>query len=254
MLTGSKRTTKGPALLLTRDDAFWTPQRQRDGLVILLTLVTGSIDAIGFTRLGGVFTSVMTGNMVLLGVAGGKGDVSLALHTGITFLGFVAGSFVGARIAGHSEKDDGLWPRPILMALALELVVLFVFAAWWEIASGAPTHGTEYAMLCINAIALGVQSAAVLRFGISGLSTTYLTGTLTQLLASVAKRKEPILWRSVFILLALIVGAGIGAALAVRASRFAPILPVGVLAFVLVCGESAFHRRVKRQELSSVTR
>lgn len=253
MLTGSKRTANGNAVS-TSDEAFWTPQRTRDGLVILLTLVTGSIDAIGFTRLGGVFTSVMTGNMVLLGVAGGKGDVSLGLHTGIAFLGFVAGSFVGARIAGHAEKDDGLWPRPILMALALELVVLFVFAAWWEIASGSPSGTTEYWMLCVNAIALGVQSAAVLRFGISGLSTTYLTGTLTQLLASVAKRKEAISSRSVFILLALIVGAGLGAALAVHASRFAPVLPVGVLAFVLVCGESAFHRRMKRQQVSPVTR
>ncbi|HEY5103511.1 MAG TPA: YoaK family protein [Acidimicrobiales bacterium] len=236
------------------DSAFWTPERQRDALVILLTLVTGSIDAIGFTRLGGVFTSVMTGNMVLLGVAAGKGDVSLALHTGIAFLGFVVGSLGGARVAGHAHKDDELWPRPILMALGLELVVLFVFAAWWEIASAAPTGTAEYAMLGINAAALGVQSAATLRFGISGLSTTYLTGTLTQLLAGVAKRKEPVSGRSALLLLALSGGAAIGAFLAVDAPRFAPLLPVGVLAFVIACGETVFHRRAKRGQLARTTR
>jgi uncharacterized membrane protein YoaK (UPF0700 family) len=236
------------------DSAFWTPVRQRDALVILLTLVTGSIDAIGFTRLGGVFTSVMTGNMVLLGVAAGKGDVSLALHTGIAFLGFVAGSLVGARVAGHAHKDDEIWPRPILKALVLELVVLFIFATWWEIASATPAGAAEYAMLSINAVALGVQSAATLRFGISGLSTTYLTGTLTQLLAGVAKRKEPISGRSALLLLALTGGAGLGAAIALDAPRFAPLLPIGVLAFVIVCGEGVFHRRTMRQQLSQVAR
>lgn len=237
-----------------RDKAFWTPVRKRDALVIFLTVVTGSIDAIGFTRLGGVFTSVMTGNMVLLGVAAGKGDVSLALHTGIAFLGFVAGSLVGARVAGHAHKDDEIWPRPILKALVLELVVLFIFATWWEIASAAPAGWAEYAMLGINAVALGVQSAATLRFGISGLSTTYLTGTLTQLLAGVAKRKEPISGRSALLLVALIGGAGLGAFIAIDAPRFAPLLPIGVLAFIIVCGERVFHRSTKRQQLPQVAR
>jgi len=237
-----------------RENSFWSPVRQRDALVVLLTLVTGSIDAIGFTRLGGVFTSVMTGNMVLLGVAAGKGDVSLALHTGIAFFGFVAGSLIGARVAGHAHKNDVLWPRSILKALVLELVVLCVFATWWELVSATPVGGAEYAMLGVNAVALGVQSAATLRFGISGLSTTYLTGTLTQFLASVAKRKDPISGRSAFVLLALIVGAGLGAALAVHQPRFAPVLPLVVLAFVVAYGEVVFHRRAESEQLTHVVR
>jgi uncharacterized membrane protein YoaK (UPF0700 family) len=237
-----------------RENSFWSPVRQRDALVILLTLVTGSIDAIGFTRLGGVFTSVMTGNMVLLGVASGKGDVSLAIHTGFAFLGFVAGSLIGARVAGHAHENDDLWPRSILKALVLELVVLCVFATWWELVSAAPIGTAEYAMLSVNSVALGVQSAATLRFGISGLSTTYLTGTLTQLIAGVAKRKDPVSGRSVFILLALIVGAGLGAALALHEPRFAPVLPIAVLAFVVACGETVFHRQAKREQLSHVVR
>jgi uncharacterized membrane protein YoaK (UPF0700 family) len=237
-----------------QEGTFWSPVRKRDGLIVLLTLVTGSIDAIGFTRLGGVFTSVMTGNMVLLGVAGGKGDVSLAIHTGIAFLGFVAGSLIGARIAGHAQENDSLWPRSILIALVLELVVLCIFATWWELVSAAPVGAEEYAMLSVNSVALGVQSAAILRFGISGLSTTYLTGTLTQLVASVAKRKDPISGRSAFILLALIVGAGLGAFLAVHEPRFAPVFPIAVLAFVVACSEKIFHRKAKRDQPFHVAR
>ena len=236
------------------NNSFWTPERQRDALIILLTLVTGSIDAIGFTRLGGVFTSVMTGNMVLLGVAAGKGTTSLAIHTGIAFVGYVAGSVIGARVAGHAVANDHFWPRSILRALFLELLVLFVFAAWWELVSAAPIGTEEYAMLSVNAVALGIQSAAVLRFGISGLSTTYLTGTLTQFIASFAKRRDPISGRSAFILLALIVGAGLGAVLAVHAPRFAPAFPIAVLGFVVIYGEVAFHRRQRGPSLSADAR
>jgi uncharacterized membrane protein YoaK (UPF0700 family) len=223
---------------------FWTRARQRDGLVVLLTLVTGAIDAIGLTRLGGVFTSVMTGNMVLLGLSVAKANVSIVYHTAVAFGGYVVGSLVGARVAGHHDGErDGLWPRPIVRALAVELAFLVVFGVWWELVAGAPNTGAAYAMLALNAVALGVQSAAVLRFGISGLSTTYLTGTLTQLVASLTKRREPIQGRSVFILLALIGGAALGAAVALNAPRAAPLVPIGVLVIVVVGAEVAFHRR-----------
>jgi uncharacterized membrane protein YoaK (UPF0700 family) len=111
--------------------------------------------------------------------------------------------------------------------------------------SGAPTPGEAYAMLALNAGALGVQSSAVLRFGISGLSTTYLTGTLTQLLANFTKHKNPIQGRSVLILLALIGGAAVGAVLALHVTRVAPIFPLAVLVIVVVGAEISFHRQIR---------
>lgn len=227
------------------EPSYWSPLRRRDGLVIMLTLVTGSVDAIGLTRLGGVFTSVMTGNMVFLGISAAKHDASIALHTGVAFIGYVIGSLVGARIAGHAGENEHLWPRPIVVALSFELAILGVFAVWWEITGGLPTNLATYAMLGLNAVALGVQSAAVLRFGISGLSTTYLTGTLTQLIASLSRRREPIQGRSVLILLALIVGAGLGAVVALHAPMVAPFVPLLLLAFVVTAAELSFHRSLK---------
>jgi uncharacterized membrane protein YoaK (UPF0700 family) len=244
----------GRQVVHDREGTFWTPERQRDALVVLLTFVTGAVDAIGFTRLGGVFTSVMTGNMVLLGVSAGKGDVSLAIHTGVAFIAFVLGGLAGARVAGHATKDQDFWPRPILTALVLELGVLGVFAIWWETVAAAPTGAAQYAMLGVNAVALGIQSAAVLRFGISGLSTTYLTGTLTQLVASLTKRQEPVHGRNVVILLALIIGAGLGASVALYVPRLAPAVPIVVLAFVVGCGEIVFHRRTRPRALAGLAR
>ena len=227
----------------TRAATFWTTLRRRDGLVVTLTVATGSIDAIGLLRLGGVFTSVMTGNMVLLGVAIGKHDASIAIHTGVAFLAYVLGSFVGARVAGHAEENEHLWPRPVVHALAFELAVLLAFGLWWELVGAAPSTAVEYALLALNAIALGIQSSAVLRFGISGLSTTYLTGTLTQFIAGLTKRGAPLQVRSAFILLALIGGAAAGASAAIYVPRAAPLVPI--LALVIVVGGAyrSFHRR-----------
>ncbi|HUZ19066.1 MAG TPA: YoaK family protein [Acidimicrobiales bacterium] len=151
------------------------PEAMRSVLVVALILVTGMTDAIGFTRLGGVFTRVMTANMVLLGVAAGCGDGILALHTRVAFAGYVVG---GAHLAG-SARDDGLWPRSMTLAPAAELLGFCGFAAGWEAAGVRPTGSMTLVLLGVNATALGIQSSAVLRLGVSGLSTTYLTGTLT---------------------------------------------------------------------------
>lgn len=223
--------------------SFWTDRHRRDALVIVLTVVTGSTDAIGLIRLGGVFTSVMTGNMVLLGLAVGEKSGSIALHTGVAFVLYIIGSFFGARVAGHAPPDESHpWPRTIVWALTLELAVFALFALWWELVHGAPSSNVTYALLGLNAMALGVQSAAVLRFGIHGLSTTYLTGTLTQFVAGFTKRDEPIQVRSGLILLMLIAGAALGAFLAVDHPLLAPIVPVGALVVVVVGAWTSFHR------------
>ncbi len=230
--------------LTTRSEpGFWTLEKRRDALVITLTLVTGSVDAIGLLRLGGVFTSVMTGNMVFLGIAASERSGTIALHTGVAFAMYILGSFLGARVAGHASDDEShLWPRSIVNALSVEFCIIMVFAVWWEFVHGAPSPDVSYALLGLNATALGIQSSAVLRFGVSGLSTTYLTGTLTQFVANFTKKDARIQGRSGFILTALIVGAGLGALCALHAPLAAPLVPLGALGVVVVGALICFHR------------
>lgn len=224
------------------ETGFWTRERLRDALVVVLSLVTGAVDAIGLLRLGGVFTSVMTGNMVFLGVSTATHDASLALHTGDAFIGYVLGSFLGARVAGHAEDETHPWPRPIVATLLFEFAVMAAFTAWWELVGAAPSSATTYVLLAMNAGALGIQSAAVLRFGINGLSTTYMTGTLTQFIASLTKRREAFQARSALILLGIIAGSAIGALSAVYSPRFAPFVPTLLLGFVVLGSWWVFHR------------
>ena len=218
-------------------------ERRRDALMVALTMVSGATDAIGFLLLGGAFTSVMTGNLVLLGIAGGRQELALALHTGAAFAGYATGSFVGAHIAGHPEDSQPTWPRTITLALTVEFALFTVFALWWEFGSGHVAGHATYALLAINATALGIQSSAVIRFGIPGLSTTYLTGTLTQVLGTLTRRSAHLPKRSVAVLVALVGGALIGALVSTSWPRGAPFVPIAILGTVLVVIRFSFHHR-----------
>ncbi|MFC0506372.1 YoaK family protein [Micromonospora costi] len=199
--------------------------RRRHALVVVLTFLTGSADAVGFLSLGGAFSSVMTGNMVLLGLSAGREDAELAVTSGCAILSFVVGVLAGARVAGVARPGDPVWPRPVTRALLLELAVFLVFLVVWEVNLPDHSDNVDLALLLLSAAALGVQSSAVQRFGVPGLSSTYLTGTLTSLIGGVAARSP---WHTlrprIQILAALMTGAAVGALVAVHLPVWAPVL------------------------------
>ena len=94
--------------------------------MVLLTFVTGCADATGFLALGGAFSSVMTGNLVILGVSAGTADRALAVNSGGAIASYIVGVLVGSRIAGAPRPDDPLWPRAVNRALFAELLAVGV--------------------------------------------------------------------------------------------------------------------------------
>ncbi|MDO8187077.1 YoaK family protein [Conexibacter sp. JD483] len=210
-------------------------RRRRELLVTLLAVLSGATDAVGFLALGGAFTSVMTGNMVLLGLSAGTRDADLAWHAGAAIVSFAAGVALGARLAGAPRPDDGLWPRAVTRALTVELALFTVFAVAWQIAGGKPSAElTQVLLLALTAVALGLQSGAILRFGVPGLSTTYLTGTLTTAVTALV-RGRPLghVAQQGRLLAGVIAGAAAGGVLVTEAPRLAPLLQLALLAAVL---------------------
>src|ERR1700760_5093273 len=113
------------------------PQRPRHlYLVGLLTFASGCVDAVTLTVIGGAFTSVITGNLILVGRGLGTTTLEPALHAIMAVAGYVAGVALGSRLAqlaGRIEGDgpQGAWPRRATGVLAGEcLVLLAVNAAW----------------------------------------------------------------------------------------------------------------------------
>ena len=137
-----------------------------------------------------------------------------------------------------------MWPRPVTVGLAVELVFVAAYAAGWWVTGGDPGPGLALAMLLSTAVALGIQSSTVQRFGVSGMSTTYLTGTLTTVVIRLASgRGVREVWHSLEILLGLVAGAAAGAALVLLLPLFAPVLQLVALGAVVLVGAMVAHRR-----------
>ncbi|WP_327238268.1 DUF1275 domain-containing protein [Streptomyces sp. NBC_01317] len=192
--------------------------------VVTLTLVTGAVDALSFMALGDVFTSVMTANLALLGLSVGSDDFTLTGHVAVALAGFVCGVLLGSRIAASGDPGKA----PHRAALVVETLLLCGFLAGWIAVGGRPAGGAEMGLLATAAVAMGCQSGMIRVIGTPTMSTTYLTGTLTGILAELATKGR--LQRSNVVLIAVLpLGAALSAILVTWARTYAPVLPAGLL-------------------------
>jgi uncharacterized membrane protein YoaK (UPF0700 family) len=213
----------------------------RDSLVVVLTLTTGAVDAVSFLALGNVFSSVITGNLVLLGLAAGTGRPELAVHSGVAIAGYVAGVAAGAPLAARQHHATRTWPPSVTVTLAVELVILVAFSVGWELAGTHPAGGGQLALVAVLAAAMGLQAAAVRRLG--QMSTTYLTSTLTALIAGLVTGSKPDgTARSLGVLAAIIIGAIAGSLILEGARAWLPLMILLPLGLVIVASVIGFER------------
>jgi uncharacterized membrane protein YoaK (UPF0700 family) len=216
--------------------------RQRDVLVAILGLTTGAIDATAFERLGHVFASVVTGNLILLGISAEQTDGKLALYSGCSLASYALGVMV-ASPRGHrvpaDQRDESPWPRGATMALLLDLVLLVAFAVVWKAAGSHPDDTLKVVLLAFAAAAMGAQSSAIRRLG--NISTTYLTSTLTGVLEElVAHRWSASTARSVAVVIAAVAGAAAATLLISQAWAALPLLPLLPLVAVIFTARLQF--------------
>ena len=211
----------------------------RDGLLVLLTLTTGAVDASCFLHLGNVFSSVITGNLVLLGVAAATQSASLAIHSGVALAGYSAGVLIGAPIATRRARGGETWPLSVSVTLVAEFCVLAAFSVGWELTGGRPGSTAQVLLIAALAVAMGIQSAAVRQLG--GMSTTYLTGTLTAVVTELVTRdRGPGFARSVGVLAAIVSGAVVGGLVAEHAPAWLPAAIMTPLAVVVIASITGF--------------
>lgn len=159
--------------------------RGRNLMVLLLTCVSSSMDALSYLKLGHVFIANMTGNTILLGLALGRGRMEDVLYTGVALVGFCVGVASGAIIPQRDTRST-TWPPYVTRLLALETLVFAVFCVLWY-AWPAPTTPAVCGLLLLSAIAMGLQSFAVTQLTISGVVTTYITGTMNSFISGLVQ-------------------------------------------------------------------
>jgi len=237
--------TTNSAYLIGRQPPGNTPQkatRLRDTLVVVLALTTGAVDAVTYLRLGKVFSSVITGNLALLGVSAGQRNGGLAVNAGLALAGYGVGVLVGGASAGTPQEGQPTWPYQATVTLGVELLLLAGFSGGWLAAGAHPSGGPRLALLAAAAAAMGMQSTAVRRLG--QMSTTYLTSTLTGILQAIAIRRWPSEWRrSTGVLLAAVTGAFLGGLAALQAPSVVPAAVLIPLAAVVACSLPAALNR-----------
>lgn len=226
----------------------------RDVLLVCLAFGAGAVDAISFLGLDRVFTGNMTGNLVLLGLAAGRANGSEVVRSAVSLAAFSVGVllavFLVAMISRRRPGTPGsnLWPVGVTVVLALEALVQGGFFAGWLNVGGHPGLVFEAVLVGLSALAMGMQSDAVAALGVAGVTTTYVTGTLTGLLRGLVVGGDdvPNRLRRAGVLAGLLVGAVVGAVLLVETRRFAPVLPLAVTVSVLTAAGWAFRGERRR--------
>ena len=206
--------------------------------LLVLTAVSGTVDAVSFLGLGHIFTANMTGNVVFLAfAAAGTPGISIA-HSITALATFLAGAVVGGyfcrRVPGSLR---GRWFR---VSAVCEAILLFAAAIAVIALDGdsIALQGRQYAVIILTALAMGFRNATVRQLAVPDLTTTtVVTMALTGLAADFALvgGVNPSIWRRVALIASLFAGAAIGALLL----RFGLAVPL-VVAAVCVLATSGY--------------
>jgi uncharacterized membrane protein YoaK (UPF0700 family) len=205
-------------------------------ILLVMTSVTGIVDAVSYLALGHVFTANMTGNIVLLGFAvAGVRSLSAARS-----LAALASFFAGAIFGGRVSVPQA--PVPLLVETALLL-----FAS---MAALLPDRNLSlYSVIAITAAAMGYRNAFVRKIGLPDLTTTVLTLTITGLGADsrLAGGENPRWRRRVAAILALVTGAFAGA-LAVNRSTALALMVAALITGSCAIAAFTIHRKEIHQQ------
>ncbi|GAA2994544.1 YoaK family protein [Kitasatospora sp. NPDC006786] len=188
-----------------------TPDPEHGPLVpmlLVLTVVTGVVDAVSYLELGHVFVANMTGNVVFLGFAlAGAANLSATASLAALaafLLGALAGGHLARRLPGH---------RGHLLTVAVAVQSALVAAATVLAAvAGHTGDPARYTLIGLLGFAMGGQNAVVRALKVPDLTTTVLTMTITALAADRTgpRRLASAVW--------MFAGALLGAVLVLRAN------------------------------------
>jgi uncharacterized membrane protein YoaK (UPF0700 family) len=174
-----------------------TPDRTDMGALAIacaMAFLAGATDICGLARLHDLFVSFMSGNTTMLAFALGHGDFGRAgMIAGLIAL-FVAGAVIGTMIAVLSGRYHAA-------TVAFVVTIMLAVPLLWPRAT-----------IAALTLAMGMLNAAMQRAGATGVSLTYVTGTLVKFAQGlghlICGRRDDTAWQLQGLLwLALLAGA-----------------------------------------------
>ncbi|MFE9630961.1 YoaK family protein [Streptomyces sp. NPDC006463] len=215
------------------------------GLMIVLTGVTGLVEAVSLLALGPVFTAMQTGNVLFLAFGLARQGNLPALSAAASVTAFAAGAVCGARMESAADARGWRWAE---LGLYVEAALILAGAATgWGVEPRFGHPSAEHlAVTGMLAAAMGIRTVTSMRVNVPGVPTTLITRSLTALIGSSALGRDSAFgygtgaWvRRAGAVLAMFVG-GLTGALLIGAGWKVGALLVPAAALVLAVGLS--HR------------
>jgi uncharacterized membrane protein YoaK (UPF0700 family) len=217
-------------------------------LPTLLSVIAGSVDAIGFLGLGGLFTAHVTGNLVILAahlVSGGAAPVAPMLSVPV----FMVALGLTRLLVGGLDRIGFASLRPLL------LLQLLLLAGFLVLSVSAGPRIEPNAPIAVLAGMLGVSAMAVqnalVQISLKGApSTAVMTTNITRFMMDVggvllgrepadgarARRRAMRTWPAI---VGFAVGCGLGATCEAAIGLGSLVLPTGLALLVLAIALAA---------------
>lgn len=204
-------------------------------MMMVLTFVTGLLDAVGYLALDRVFTGNMTGNVVILGMGLVSGDHLPVLGPLVALIAYIA----GAAIAGRLLRTPPVpWTASVTTILVVNTAILALAGVVVLMTDVRQVDGGTAIIAAVLAVVMGAQAAVARALAVQDMTTVVVTSTLTafagETLTNAART-----WfthRRFWAVIAICGGAAAGSAL-LRIHAGVPILVAALLtATVAVLG------------------
>ncbi|MFI8341110.1 YoaK family protein [Streptomyces sp. NPDC085639] len=158
-------------------------------LMVVLTGVTGMVEAASLLALGPAFTAMQTGNVLFLAFgAAGAGKLE-TLAPGVSLAAFAVGVVAGSHLESVSEIRGRRWF--VIGLLAEAGLILITAGIGWGLApqygSPAPRHLVATAVL---ALAMGLRNTTIMRANVPGVPTTLVTRSMTAFIGASSMGRE----------------------------------------------------------------
>jgi uncharacterized membrane protein YoaK (UPF0700 family) len=241
---------------LEYDEGQWHPQGVRNLMLVALSMSTGCVDAVSWLVLGKVFSAFMTGNLVFLGLLAGGATGPDLLRVVISLVCFAFGAAVSGWVIRTTGKSERVWPFQVSVALSITALLEAGAVGVWKSSGGQPSGDTIPVLIGMLSAAMGIQTLAIASLRIRGVFTTAATATLAILMGDAAgwPHLKGEAQRLITVVLALVVGAAVGATLVDNAPMAAPLFPFLVTTLVLCAAALIFNDRLPRMPRTSRSR
>ncbi|MCK2023538.1 DUF1275 domain-containing protein [Microbacterium sp. kSW2-24] len=209
-------------------------------MMMVLTFVTGVVDAVGFLGLDRVFVGNMTGNIVILGMAVAGADDLPVIGPAIALGTFTAGAFIGGMVLRRRRK---IWSGGVSVLLGSGAAVLGLLGLAYVVPGWSESSALELAASSATAAAMGVQAAVARSLAVADVTTVVVTSTLTSLASeSLVSGGVRGLWNRRFAAIAIIFAGALVGALLLRFGVAVPLLVAALLTLVVVAwGHRSLH-------------